>query len=600
MRIVWFGQPFISKTLKTGDDVFFSGKIKNDIFGMQMVNPMYEKAGRGDTVHTARIVPMYPLTRGITQKQIRFLVRQALEAVQEIEEWVPESVLEEADLVPLADAIRGIHFPEDETDLAQAEHRLKFDELFLLQLRAELLRQSIRASAAPSIPVHKEKMKSFVDGLPFELTEAQRIAAWEILRDMEKAQPMNRMLEGDVGAGKTVVAGMALLNGIVGGHQAVMMAPTEILARQHFKSLTKLFGGDVSVGLLTGSEARASGFLFQKKAKSAQKKELIEQVKKGKLQVLVGTHAVLSDEILFEDLGLVIVDEQHRFGVEQRKNIRKKSGNVKTMPHFLSMTATPIPRSFALTLYGDLDLSVINEMPKDRKPVKTQMVDPHNRSKAYGFIREQVKKGRQVFVICPLIDSEHGASEKKSVLSEYAKLSEDIFPDLKVACLHGKMKAKEKEGVMALFAAGDVDVLVSTSVVEVGVDIPNASVMMIEGAERFGLAQLHQFRGRVGRSGHQSYCFLFTDSDSKDVAERLHFFEKNNNGFAVAEYDLERRGPGEVYGTSQSGMMQLRFATMRDVELIRLARSAAKEIDFIAFPQLKEKVQEWERAIHLE
>lgn len=618
LRVIWFGQPFITKTLRVGDEVYLSGKVKEDMFGVQMVGPSYEKV-KQDNVHTARIVPMYSLTAGITQKQMRFLASQIIEQAENVEDWVPEEFLDKADLIPLKDALRGIHFPEDEIDLKQSEKRLKFDELFLLQLRAELIRQSIKKSVATKIEFKEKETKKFVDALPFTLTKAQKIATWEILKDLEKKEPMNRLLEGDVGAGKTVVAAIAMYNTVLNKKQTVLLAPTEILAKQHFGSLCKLFEGELNIGLLTRTQRMINRDKVEiggdKKLSqdisiylNVSKKVMIKEVADGSLQVVVGTHALITEKVKFKDLGLVIIDEQHRFGVEQRKTIREKSGNKKTTPHFLSMTATPIPRSFALTIYGDLDLSVINEMPPGRKPIKTRVVDPHNRGKAYDFISDQVKKGRQCFVICPLIESAgtgrdlsvQPADDKKSVMAEYKKLSEEIFPDLKIGFLHGKLKAKEKDETMAKFASGELNILVSTSVVEVGVDIPNATVMMIEGAERFGLAQLHQFRGRVGRSDHQSYCFLFTDSDAPKAQERLKYFESNIDGFRLAEYDLKTRGPGDVYGVAQSGMMNFRLATMRDVDLIKLARDMTRGIDFKSYPQFREKVAEWEDRVHLE
>lgn len=630
LPVIWFGQTFITKILNQGSIVYLSGKVTDSKIGLQMVNPSYEKEsaqkarGEVELTHTGRIVPMYHLTSGITQKQIRFLVSQIIHLVEEINEWIPGNILERADLVPLSEAVRGIHFPIDDTDLHQAIRRLKFGELYILQLRAEMVRQTLKRFSASRIVLKEKEIKNFVNSLPFRLTQAQRIASWEILRDMERDEPMNRLLEGDVGSGKTVVAAMALYNSVLNGFQGVLMAPTEILGNQHYESLNKLLGDKLRIALLTRSQFSISNFQFPNKFKILNEKisklQVIKAIKNGEVDIIIGTHALLSEKVEFNKLGLVIVDEQHRFGVEQRKTIREKTGNPKVLPHFLSMTATPIPRSFALTLYGDLDLSIINEMPADRKIIKTRVVESYNRTKAYDFIRNQVREGRQVFVICPLIEEKERKEknnneieiinypmnnltvfdEKKTVMSEYEKLSKQIFPDLCVGYLHGKMKAKEKEEVMNKFFSGELNILVSTSVVEVGVNVPNASVMMIEDAERFGLAQLHQFRGRVGRSSHQSYCFIFTDTDNEKALERLHFFENNHDGFKVAEYDLETRGPGEVYGTSQSGVLSFRLASMKDIELIKLSRDLAKGIDFEENKILKEKVKEWEKGVHLE
>lgn len=612
LRVVWFGQPFIAKTLKAGGEVYLSGKIKADMLGMQMQNPSYEKvrtlsSADQETSHTARIVPIYHLTAGITQKQMRYLITQAIAVLKAVgvEDWLPEEVRKKAHVIAYQDALLSIHFPASEEARKEAERRLKFDELFVLQLRAEMIRQSIKRSESPQIQFKEKEIKEFVEKLPFALTKDQKIAAWEIFQDIEKSSPMNRLLEGDVGSGKTVVAAMIMYNAALNNFQSTIMAPTEILAVQHFESLTKVYDETMRIALLTGSTTLFSENLnVEATSKKAKRETLCELVKQGKIDVLVGTHALLSEDVSFKNLGIVIVDEQHRFGVAQRKGVREQSARQKYTPHFLSMTATPIPRSFALTIYGDLDISIIKQMPEGRKEIKTRLVDPHNRDKAYQFIREQIKEGRQAFVICPLIEDVSGdaaiASDKKSVLAEYKKLSEVIFPDLNVMYLHGKMKSAEKDEIMRGFAKGEIDILVSTSVVEVGVNIPNASVMMIEGAERFGLAQLHQFRGRVGRSSHQSYCFLFTDSDSEKAYERLGYFEKTTDGFALAEFDLHTRGPGEVYGTAQSGMMNFRLATMRDIDLIKLTRELSRDLDFSTHPELKQKVEEWEAKAHLE
>jgi ATP-dependent DNA helicase RecG len=561
------------------------------------------------TTHTARIVPLYSLTTGMTQKQIRFLMSEVLPLASRIEEWIPEDIRDRADVMPIDEALRAIHFPESTEELQHAERRLKFDELFVLQLRAEMIRQSLERYEAPAIPFDKESTGMFVKQLPFELTVDQKKAAWEILQDMEETRPMNRLLEGDVGSGKTAVAGLVTHAALQHGFQVAVMAPTEILAEQHYASFKNMLP-HVTMGLLTGSVSRISSKDTSDLSKKKQREVCLSALAAGDMQVVIGTHALLTSDVVFHKLGLVIVDEQHRFGVDQRKTIREKMGKEYASPHFLSMTATPIPRSFALTLYGDLDISIIKIMPAGRKPIQTRMVAPHNRQKAYEFIAAQVTLGRQVFVICPLIQEKIDddmvakriptATEKKSVMTEYEKLSTKIFPTLRVTYLHGKMLPQEKEQVMNAFAKGEYDILVSTSVVEVGVNIPNASVMMVEGAEYFGLAQLHQFRGRVGRSIHQSYCFVFPDNPTYKSSERLEFFEKTLDGFALAEYDLATRGPGDVYGTAQSGMMQFRIATMKDTALIQLARDSARGIDFVTYPQLKNKVAEWEGRVHLE
>ncbi|HSR89290.1 MAG TPA: ATP-dependent DNA helicase RecG [Candidatus Udaeobacter sp.] len=602
LRIVWFNQPFITKNLQVGDIVYLSGKVQVDMLGPKLTSPIYEKFSKDKNTHTARLVPIYSTTHGLTQKQIRFLIKQSLDLADKIKEWLPESVLEQADLAPLASALRGIHFPIDDKDLKLSTDRLKFDELFLVQLQAELARQERSAAQAAPIIFKEDKIKDFIQSLPFTLTKSQKISTWEILQDIAKTKPMNRLVSGDVGSGKTVVAAIAAYDAFLNGYQVALMAPTEILAQQHYQSLTKLFSKlNINIGLLTGSQT------------AKVKKEIVGRVNSGEINIIVGTHALLTDNVNFKKLGLVIVDEQHRFGVEQRKLIKQKGLGV----HFLSMTATPIPRSLALVIYGDLDISIINELPPGRKKIITRVVEPANRSKAYDFIQEQIKKGRQAFIVCPLIEESKDAEEdkkpagldfslfgveKKTVMAEYKKLSENIFPDLRIGFLHGKLKPLEKEGVMAKFKSGSLDLLVATSVIEVGIDIPNASIMMIEGAESFGLAQLHQFRGRVGRSQHQSYCLLFTNTNSQRSLERLKFFEQTSDGFKLAEKDLEIRGPGEVYGKEQSGEMNLHLAKLTDRDLIKKARDAAKSIilNLKDFPQVLAKVKDWENKTHLE
>ncbi|MDD2758302.1 MAG: ATP-dependent DNA helicase RecG [Patescibacteria group bacterium] len=642
VRVIWWNQPFIAKNLKPGEMIFLSGKVKADMLGPQFVSPAYEKMTKTETAHTARLVPIYSITSGLTQKQLRFLITQIIDLTKRVEDWVPSNILEKYDLSPLGDALRGIHFPVDEHDLKQSTERLKFDELFLLQLKAELSRLARTKERAPKVAFKEKEIKEFVGELPFTLTKTQKVAAWEILKDLESGMPMNRLLSGDVGSGKTIVAAMAAYNTVLNGYQAVIMAPTEILARQHYDTLCKLLRDKIKIGLLTRSQAenfqfptlptgrQVSNFQSIPNSQfSKMKKRMLANIEKGLINIVVGTHALLSEKVEFKDVGLIVVDEQHRFGVEQRKAIKDKTADISA--HYLSMTATPIPRSLALMIYGDLDVSVINELPPGRKPIISRLVEPRNREKAYEFIRGQVKQGRQVFVICPLIEqlatskeqlannieiinyplSASVGTEKKSVMSEYEKLAKKIFPDLRVGFLHGKLPARggsafggkpSKESVMNDFKSGAIDILVSTSVIEVGVDIPNASVMMIEGADRFGLAQLHQFRGRVGRSVHQSYCLLFTDSDSVGVTDRLKFFETHRDGFKLAEKDLANRGPGEVYGTEQSGFANLRLAKLTDVEAIKKAREAAKEIagEVKNYPQIMAKFAIWKKMTHLE
>ncbi len=615
LRIVWFNQPYVIKNIKPGDTFLFTGIVKADMLGPQLIAPNYERTINSENVLVAKLVPIYYLTAGLSQKHLRFLVKQAIATVKDLPDYLPAEILEEYDFLPLHLALQGIHFPEDEIDLANSQKRLKFDELFLMQLKSELSRRKRQEYQAPMIRFKEQEIKEFVKQLPFILTKSQKISTWEILRDLEKSTPMNRLLSGDVGSGKTVVSAISVYCTVLNGFQAIMMAPTEILAKQHFESFKKLLSKDLNIALLTRSQFLG---VVDNQVVEFKKKDLIKCIGEGQFDVVLGTHALLSEKIVLNKLALVVIDEQHRFGVRQRKEIKEKITGLNGLTaHFLSMTATPIPRSLALTMYGDLDLSIIDELPIGRKIVTTRLVESYNRQKAYDFIATQVKKGRQAFVVCPLIAPANNftsdeddqlvffdlINEKKSVMKEYEYLSKQVFLNLNVGYLHGKMSGKEKDVVMQKFKNKEIDILISTAVIEVGVDIPNASVMMIEGAERFGLAQLHQFRGRVGRAEHQSYCLLFTTNEtSSNTLDRLKFFEKNNSGFKLAEKDLETRGPGEVYGTLQSGQEMWRLARPTDCQLIKIARVAAVKIvvKLDQYPKLKEKIKDFIEGTHWE
>ncbi len=596
MKVVWFNQAFITKLLHQGDETFFSGKAEQGPYGLQLISPSYEKIKKEQT-HTARIVPVYSLTENLTEKQIRYLIKLVLPLHNKIPEWIPEIIREKYQLIPFDQAIREIHFPTNKKTLAQARTRIKFNELFLVQLRTQLIRQRIASQQAPRIPFQEQQTKDFVSQLPFTLTDQQRQTAWRIIQDMDSDSPMNRLLEGDVGSGKTIVAAMAMLNAAENSYQAVLMAPTEILARQHHDSLQKQFNASGHpVALLTRSVKMIDG-------QTTTQKNIVEQIAGGAVNIIVGTHALIQEKVSFHMLGLVVIDEQHRFGVDQRKTLKQKSAT-STTPHLLSMTATPIPRSLALTLYGDLDLSVIKTLPRGRKKVITRIIPPEKRKKAYGFIHDEINKGRQAFVVCPLIE-ESDKLGVKAATAEYERLKKNVFPNLNIGLLHGKLKPEDKEQVMHNFADNKIKIVVSTSVVEVGIDVPNASVMMIEGAERFGLAQLHQFRGRVGRAEHQSYCLVFTDSDKEKTMERLEALVTSRDGFELAEKDLEFRGPGELYGLKQSGFPDLKMATLADVELIQKTKQASELIfdtsaDLSAFPDLKKRLVRFAQNIHLE
>jgi len=596
IKVIWFNQPFLTKNLKPGNDVFISGKVEFDRLGLQFVSPAYEKITNNDSLNTAKIVPVYGLTGRLTQKQIRFLINLALKSVKQIAEWLPSDMISKYKQLGLAQALKQIHFPESQELLEKARYRLKFNEFFLIQLQSQLNRKYLNINKSAKIRFKEEEIKDFVASLPYELTNDQKKSAWQILLDLDNNKPTNRLLEGDVGSGKTVIASIAMLNTVLNQYQAVLMAPTEILAKQHYQTIIEFLDKfNLNIALLTRSDR-----IFNDQ--QITKNELIKKIKKGEIDLIIGTHALIQEDVVFEKLGLVIIDEQHRFGVEQRKNLKDKN-LAKKAPHFLSMTATPIPRSLALILYGDLDLSIIKEMPKGRKKIITKLVTENNRQNTYQFIYEEINKGRQVFVICPLIDP----SDKlgvKSVKDEYKKLDKEVFPDLKIGLLHGKLKSQEKEKIMSDFKVNKIKILVATSVIEVGIDIPNATIMMIEGADRFGLAQLHQFRGRVGRGEDQSYCFLFTDNNTQKTVDRLSALVKSADGFALAEYDLKFRGPGEVYGTRQSGLPDLKIGSLNDLELINLTKKQAQQFldehELDDFPLLQTKLEEIKLINHLE
>lgn len=595
IKIIWFNQPFLTGVLNPGDDVYFSGKVSFDRYTLQMINPVYEKATGQTTTHTARLVPIYPLTSNLTQKQIRFLIKSILPAIRLIKDWIPDDIKKEFNLVDLDFALSQIHFPLNQNSLSQAVKRLKFDEFFLFQLQIMLSKKEIDSSIAEPISFHEEKTKKFVAGLPFDLTGDQKKVAWQIISDLQKLKPMNRLLEGEVGSGKTVVAALAILNSALSGFQSVLMAPTEILAMQHFKSISNILQGTgLHVALFTRTKNLIDNCELTKR-------KFLLAINTGEIDVLIGTHALIQEKVEFRNLALAIIDEQHRFGVEQRKLLREKSGNPKTTPHLLSMTATPIPRSLALTLYGDLDLSIIKELPKKRKKIITKIISPKERNNAYEFIKNEIKSGRQAFVICPLIDP----SDKlgvKAVTEEYEVLKNKIFSEFRISMLHGKLKPEAKEEIMAEFLAKKTDILVSTSVIEVGVDVPNATVIFIEGAQRFGLAQLHQFRGRVGRGADQSYCFLANDNENPRTQERLQALISANDGFELAELDLKLRGPGEIYGTAQSGLPVFKLAELSDYHLLEETKKAAG-IAAAGLSEnliLKNKIASLIKSVHLE
>jgi ATP-dependent DNA helicase RecG len=579
---IWFNQPFLVKQIGTGDELLLSGKVEFSNRGLTLRNPTFERV-RPDQRHVGRLVPVYPETEGLTSRFLRERIEPLLPVALQIEDPLPPRVLAAENLLPIAEALRQVHYPDDPATLDRARERLAFEELFLLQLAVQRAKRRRLAGAGVVIPYDRDRAKEFADSLPFRLTDDQRKAAHRILLDMDSPGPMNRLLQGDVGSGKTAVAAMAAFMAHQAGYQTAFMAPTEILARQHHATLTKLLEErhGISVRLLAGSTTQRA------------RREVLAGIAAGHDSVLVGTHALIEDEVVLARLGLVVVDEQHRFGIVQRQRLRAKA---HVMPNFLAMTATPIPRSLALTMYGDVDSSEIRELPPGRLPVTTNVVPPHQRDEAYTFVRDQVQQGRQVFVICPLIE-ESDKLEVKSAVQEYERLRDEVFPDLRVELLHGRMPGKEKDERMQRFATHQADILVSTSVVEVGVDVPNATVMMIEGAERFGLAQLHQFRGRVGRGAHASYCLLLQGSPDDEGAARLRAVAETHSGFDLAEIDLRLRGPGDVLSSEmrQHGLPNVAVGDLLDQAFIRRASDAAsswldQDPDLVSHPPLTQRM----------
>jgi len=620
MQATWFNQPYLIQSLKAGDTVCFAGKTSIGKEGIYMSNPIYEKTWQGhNLVHTNRIVPIYTETRGLSSKWLRFIIKPLLEELKnEVPESLPRELVKENKLLNIKRAIYEIHFPSSIKMAEKAKKRFAFEELFLLQLFVLSKKQELSKLETVPIPINIEMIKRFTKSLPFKLTDAQRKSCWQILKDTERDNPMTRLLQGDVGSGKTAVATLVSLNAIKSGSQVAFMAPTEILSRQHFQTLANLLQDfNINIGLLTSKTDKFVSKKLKRQTIEISREKLIEKTLKGEINILIGTHSLIQDKVKFHKLGLVIVDEQHRFGVKQRAKLCQKKNNSskKTIiPHLLSMTATPIPRSLALTVYGDLDLSLIDEMPKGKRKVKTLIVPQKDRKKTYQIIKQEVKKGKQIFVICPRIEERElkdgeedktGWSEVKAVKEEYERLSKKIFPKFKLAMLHGKMPVTEKAQIMKKFKNGKIDILVSTSVIEVGIDIPNATVMLIEGAERFGLSQLHQFRGRIGRTGEGSYCFLFYNSRSKNAIARLKALSKIENGLELAEKDLKIRGPGQFLGTKQWGIPDIAMNALDDFSLVEKTREAAKEIltdnpKLKNFPILKQRLGKFSKTIHLE
>ena len=580
VRLVWFNQPYRAAALKAGQEYFITGDFGFRYQRMSIQNPSVELVS-DFPVNTARIIPVYRETKGLKSSQIRKALSEIIPQIRALPETLPDWLVEELRLMSRAEAIEHIHFPSDAQDLAAATRRLGFEEVFRLTLAALLNKQEAAHGAALAVEFDESLAKDFVKHLPFKLTDDQRRVVWQIYLDMQKTQPMNRLVEGDVGSGKTVVAAMAAAMVMRQGMQAALMAPTELLARQHAETMHKLLeplGLAHQVCLLVGGLT------------APEKKLAHQRIALGDARFMVGTQALIQDKVDVHKLGLVIVDEQHRFGVDQRTAIQAKAGHAV---HVLNMTATPIPRSLALTLYGELDISIIAVKPAGRKPIKTKVVPLVARQKLYADIDQEIADGRQVFVVCPLV-SESEMLAAKSAEQTYEELAKGNFKHRNVGLLHGKMKPAEKDKIMQQFAQHKLDVLVATTVIEVGVDIPNATVMVLENAERFGLAQIHQLRGRVGRSDHQGYCYLVL-GDNQAPGPRLRALATSSDGFKLAEYDLELRGPGAIYGTLQHGALDLRVAKLSDVKLISQARKAAQQFidsgeDLLKYNELAARV----------
>jgi ATP-dependent DNA helicase RecG len=561
VKIIWFNQPYRAQSIKVGAEYYISGEYAQSIKYRSLTNPTCELVS-SFPLHTARLVPIYKLTKGLSSYTLRKVTKNAFDEA-DIQETLPKWLIDEKELIDRRTALFSMHFPETVASLDQARRRLGFEELFRMSLASELNRRDFAQEKALHIPISESRVKKYVSSLPFSLTDDQRKAAWQILKDTSEGAPMNRLLQGDVGSGKTVVASIAMLNCALAGYQAALMAPTELLAIQHMTTISYLLpkGLKERIACLTGSQS------------AAKKKALAQDIANGKILLLIGTHALIEDTITFKDLGLIVIDEQHRFGVEQRKRLQ---GKAKVMPHVLNMTATPIPRSLMLTLYNELSASTIRQKPASRLEVVTKRIAPEARQALYqNIVTTELDKGRQLFVVCPKIEEQNMVSRPLSVESIHKQVS-GWLKGFRVGVLHGKLPTNDKNQLMLAFQKRELDVLVSTTVIEVGVDVPNASVMVVEGADLFGLAQLHQLRGRVGRGSDRGYCYLIP-VDNGETNRRLQLLEQQSDGFALAEYDLKLRGPGAIYGTTQHGELDLRVAKITDTELITEARLSAKE-----------------------
>ena len=579
VRAIWFNQPYLAQTLIAGSVLRFRGnyEYKNGYVSLQ--SPSIERPQKAKDGE--EIIPIYPETKQISSQIIRRLISQCQDVFAEISNVMPEALIKSHGLMKKAEAVRTLHLADNLANLELAKRSISFEELLELVLAGLVIKKNIKEFSASPIDYDSSVAQEFVSQLAFDLTAAQKKSAHIILEDLNSSKPMNRLLEGDVGSGKTMVALMACVMSAKAGLQSAIMVPTEILARQHYNN---------SLDLLSGLGLKSA--LLISDMKKADRAKVLEDIESGKINCVIGTHALISKDVIYKNLGLVVVDEQHRFGVNQRKELKSKANK---MPHLLTMTATPIPRSLALVVYGDLDVSVIDELPKGRKPIQTRLVEDKDRLHVYSHIDSLIGQGQQAYVVCPMI-SESDKLGVKSVEAEFDLLQNSVFKHRRIGLVHGRLKADAKTKIMDEFKQGKLDMLVATSVIEVGVDVPNATIMLIEGADRFGLAALHQLRGRVGRGDKQSHCYLFTSSDNPDTVKRLRALEKTSDGFRLAQIDLETRGPGEIYGTAQHGLLDLRMADLFDHELIAEVRQAADTLlnkhNLLEYKQLSKRVNQ--------
>lgn len=596
IKAIWFNQTWIAKQISIGDELILSGQVTR-YKTLQLSNPAYELISKleGEHLHTGRLVPIYKRSDLIPLRTLRKLIQQCLDAADNLDDYIPASIAKKEGLMPIADAVRNLHFPETDEDIDAARFRIAVDDVLPQQLAVLLQKDITDIEKGLKVKTNIDSVKTFLSTLPFTLTPSQKRAAWDIFQDMESGAPMNRLLQGDVGSGKTIVAILAALQTAGSNLQTALLAPTEILAKQHYDTFCSVLGSGDGIALLTRTFANTNG-------KEVSRVELNKLIKSGKIKICIGTHALLQGKTEFHKLGLVVIDEQHRFGVAQRSFLFNDIPG-KLKPHLLSMSATPIPRTLAMSLYANLSVSTLSHVPTGRKPVKTSVVPESKREEAYEFIRNEIANGRQAFVVTPRVEDTE-TSEVRSVKKEYVRLQKEVFPKMRLGLLYGKMKGAEKEEVMGNFASGKLDILVATSVIEIGIDIPNATAMIIEGSERFGLAQLHQLRGRIGRNNFDCWCFLFTTQASQQDTKRLNALSKINDGFILAQMDLEERGFGDLFGKDQSGFM-FRFAKFITVKALNLAREIAVRIHksdpkIKKSPSLKAVAQSYLEEIHSE